>query len=115
MGSNLSAGPIFPARGRTSPFNGWSKAKTQLDQLSGVTNWTLHDLRRTFATRLAEMGTAPHVIERLLNHITGTLSSIALVYNRARYQAEMREAIEKWEVHLNILLKDSEALSHRAA
>jgi Phage integrase family len=56
-----------------------------LDALSGIADWTLHDLRRTFATRLAEMGVAPHVIERMLNHITGTLSPLALVYNKAKY------------------------------
>jgi integrase len=47
--------------------DGWSKSKATLDALSGVADWTLHDLRRTFATRLAEMGVAPHVIERLFN------------------------------------------------
>jgi Phage integrase family len=56
---------IFPARRNVGgPFNGWSKSKAALDKLCGVTVWTLHDLRRTFATRLAEMGVAPHIIER---------------------------------------------------
>ena len=71
-------GLLFPARGKSQhPFNGWSKSKTELDKLSGVTRWSLHDLRRTFATRLAEYGTAPHIIERLLNHVTGTISGVA--------------------------------------
>jgi integrase len=51
---------LFPARTPTdTPFNGWSKSKAALDKISGVRDWTLHDLRRTFATRLAEMGIAP--------------------------------------------------------
>ena len=55
----------FPARGRKSfPFNAWSKNKEFWTKLSGVTDWTLHDILRTFATRLAEMGVAPHVIEQ---------------------------------------------------
>ena len=67
----------------------------------GVPGWTMHDLRRTFATRFAELKVAPHVVERLLNHkmggITnktdGIVSAVAEVYNRAIYLAEMREAI----------------------
>jgi integrase len=92
---------LFPARGSSSsPFNGWSKSKAALDKLSGVSGWTLHDLRRTFATRLAELGVAPHVIERLLNHVTGTMSPLARVYNRAKYLEEMRHAIGLWEQYL---------------
>jgi integrase len=91
------SGLLFPARGSPSAFNGWSKSKVALDKLSGVSGYCLHDLRRTFATRLAELGVAPHVVERLLNHVTGTVSGVAAVYNRASYMAEMRAAIELWE------------------
>ena len=100
-------GYIFAARGSngTTPFNGWSKSKALLDALSGVKDWTLHDCRRTMSTRMAEMGVAPHVIERLLNHVTGTLSPIALVYNKAKYLEEMREAMNRWEAHLVEVLK----------
>jgi integrase len=99
---NGGSGILFPARGtnRSKPFSGWSKSKVALDELSGVSGWTLHDCRRTFATRLAELSVAPHVIERLLNHITGTVSGVAAVYNRATYMAEMRAAIELWERYL---------------
>ena len=64
--------------------------------------WQLLRLRRTFATKLAEMKVPPHIIERLLNHKLGTLqmqgviTAVADVYNRALYMDEMREAIEKW-------------------
>jgi integrase len=98
---NGGIGTLFPARGaNTKPFSGWSKSKAALDKLSGVSGYCLHDLRRTFATRLAELGVAPHVIERLLNHVTGTVSGVAAVYNRASYLAEMRAAIEVWEAYL---------------
>ena len=101
-----STGLLFPARGTSppSPFNGWSKSKNILDELSGVRDWTLHDLRRTFATSLAEMGVAPHVIERLLNHVTGSLSPIALVYNKAKYLEEMRAAVNLWEHKLTTIV-----------
>jgi integrase len=67
-----SFGLVFPARGKPkTPFNGWSKSKAALDALSGVTNWTLHDLRRTYATNLAKLGVPVHVVEKLLNHVSG--------------------------------------------
>ena len=92
---------LFPARGtKDKPFNGWSKSKAALDKLSGVKGWTLHDLRRTFSTRLAEFGTPPHVIERLLNHTSGTISGVAAVYNRHHFMPEMRVAVEKYEKFL---------------
>lgn len=96
---------VFPARGNNkAPFSGWSKCKQVLDTSSGITGWTLHDLRRTFATNLAALDTAPHVVERLLNHASGTISGVAAIYNRFQYAAEMRAAIEMWEKHLKKLL-----------
>jgi integrase len=103
-------GLLFPARGRNVPFNGWSKGKTALDKLSGVTTWTLHDLRRTFATHIAGLGVAPHVIERLLNHATGAISGVAAIYNRYSFMDEMRAAIVLWEKRLRALI----ALQHAA-
>jgi integrase len=85
-------------------FSDWGHAKAELDKACGVTDWVIHDIRRTVATRLAEMGIAPHVIERLLNHVTGTISGIAAVYNRARYTAEVRGALDRWEAHLTNVL-----------
>lgn len=93
-----SADIIFPARGkRGKTFNGWSKSKSALDKLSGVTGWTLHDLRRTYASKMAALGVAPHVIERLLNHVSGTISGVAAIYNRHHFMPEMKEAVEKYE------------------
>jgi integrase len=101
-------GLLFAAKGKSStPFNGWSKSKAALDEISGVENWTLHDLRRTFATNLAKLGTSIHVIEKLLNHVSGTISGVAAVYNRSQYMPEMREAVDKWEAKLTTLLNNS--------
>jgi hypothetical protein len=57
-------------------FTGWSSCKVLLDErikASGakVAPWTNHDLRRTVATRMGELGIAPHVIEAVLNHVSG--------------------------------------------
>jgi integrase len=98
---------LFPARGHDEvPFSGWSKSKPKLDRLCGAEHWTLHDLRRTFATQLAGLGVAPHVIERLLNHASGRISGVAAVYNRYAYLTEMREAVSRFETKLEKLVAD---------
>lgn len=88
---------VFPARGRTdTAFSGFSKSKRAFDEACGVTDWTIHDLRRTAATNMAGLGAPPHVVERILNHSTGTISGVAAIYNRFQYIDEMRAALEKW-------------------
>lgn len=88
---------LFPARGNSDAvISGFSRAKKRIDETSGVDGWTLHDLRRTTATYLAKLDTQPHVIERILNHVSGTFAGVAGVYNRHPYLNEMREALEKW-------------------
>lgn len=94
---------LFPARGtKDKLITGWSKHKAALDRRLGGTvgPFTLHDLRRTAATRMAELGVMPHIIERLLNHVSGEISGVAAVYNRAKYLAEIRTALELWERHV---------------
>lgn len=96
---------LFPARGKSAqPFNGWSKAKAQLDQLSGVTDWTLHDIRRTYATTLAKLGTPIHVVEKLLNHVSGTVGGIVAVYQRHQWWDEQIAAVTAYENHLKTAL-----------
>jgi hypothetical protein len=58
--------------------------------------WRLHDIRRTVATRLGDLGVLPHVVEAILNHVGGFRSGVAGVYNLARYEAEMRDALTRW-------------------
>ena len=91
---------LFPAAGCATPFNGFSKCKPKLDKRAGVYDWTIHDLRRTFASGLAARGVALPVIERLLNHVSGSFGGIVGVYQRYDYLPEMREAIAKWEQHV---------------
>ena len=62
-----------------------------------LSHWTVHDLRRTAATVMADqLGVLPHIVEAILNHVSGHRAGVAGVYNRARYQAEMRQALERW-------------------
>jgi integrase len=81
-------------------FSGWSRCKRRLDARSGVSGWTLHDLRRSFVTHSAELGTAPHVIEAAVNHLSGHKGGIAGVYNRAVYGPEKARAMQVWADHL---------------
>ena len=85
-------------------FSGFSRAKDRLDKASGVTDWTLHDLRRTMATRMADLGVQPHVIEAILNHVSGHKAGVAGVYNRSTYAAEKRSALDLWGAHVQTLL-----------
>jgi integrase len=66
-------GDFVFGRDRDRPFTGWSVCKAEFDSRLGdaVADWVHHDLRRTMATRMAEMGIAPHIIEAVLNHVSG--------------------------------------------
>jgi integrase len=96
---------VFPARGYTDrPYSGYSKGKRELDATANLHDWTLHDLRRTAATGMAKAAVPPHVVERLLNHVSGTFGGVAGVYNRFGYLDEMRAALTVWEQHVLTLL-----------
>lgn len=92
---------FFPARGSEDrAFNGWGKSKQRFDKNLEVAPYTLHDLRRTFSSNLARLGTPIHVTEKLLNHISGSVSGVAAVYNRYSYLDEMRLAVACHDNHL---------------
>jgi integrase len=83
------------------PFSGWSKAKAELDQLVDIPHWTLHDLRRTASTNMAEhCGVMGDVIEAALNHKSGSKAGVAGVYNRAVYLEESRKALDKYATYV---------------
>jgi integrase len=95
---------VFSTPGAKS-FSEFSKAKRQLDQLSGVTGWRLHDLRRTCVSGMARLGVAPHVADKILNHQSGTISGVAAVYQRHEFLAERQKALDIWGAHVGKLLK----------
>jgi hypothetical protein len=64
-------------------FTAWAKEKQALDARAGVSNWTVHDIRRTVATRMADIGVQPHIIEAVLNHQSGHKAGPAGIYARA--------------------------------
>jgi hypothetical protein len=93
---------VFSVDGRTV-FQGYSKAKARLDELSEVSDWTLHDLRRTVVSGMARLGVAPHVADKILNHQTGTISGVAAVYQRHEFMRERKEALDVWGKHVQSL------------
>ena len=95
---------LFPGRGEAATWNGWGKAKARFDKTHTVIGYTLHDLRRTYASIHAKLSTPIHVIEKLLNHVSGpSFSGIAGVYNRYQYLNEMKAACQRYEDYLHSL------------
>jgi hypothetical protein len=79
-----------------------------LDQRAGITPWVLHDLRRSTATGMAEAGIQPHIIEAVLNHVSGHKGGVAGIYNKASYEREMRAALALWADHVRSLVEGGE-------
>jgi integrase len=104
-------------------FSGWSKAKAALDErivearkmtanddgaegnkAKPLSDWRLHDLRRTAATVMADrLGVLPHIVESILNHVSGHRAGVAGIYNRAKYEGEMRQALQRWVEHVEAI------------
>jgi integrase len=83
----------------------WTHAKARLDSRLRIADWRLHDLRRTCATMLGDkLGVFPHIIEAVLNHVSGHKGGVAGIYNRAKYADEMREALQRWADHVEALI-----------
>ena len=105
-----SAGYVFTTNGRT-PVSGFSRAKKLLDAAMAksaghaVPQFRLHDLRRTFATGMAGLGVALPVVEKLLNHVSGSFAGVVGIYQRHAYVAEKTEALARWAKHVEGLVE----------
>ena len=74
--------------------------------------WTLHDIRRTVATGLSDMGIAPHIVESVLGH---TVGGVAGIYNRSQYLPEKLNALTVWSDRLELLKNDIKKISFISA
>lgn len=90
---------LFSTNGK-SPISGFSKTKVTIDKKSGVTDWTFHDLRRTMASGMAPLGVNLAVIEKILNHASGSLRGVAGIYQRYDFGNEKRDALDAWAAHV---------------
>jgi integrase len=96
------------------PLSGWGELKTKLD--ARISNngtempaWVHHDLRRSVATHMAEkLNIMPHVIEAVLNHVSGHKHGVAGIYNRADYEVQKRQALTLWAEYLLATVEDRE-------
>jgi integrase len=123
-GQFVFPGRNAPARKGQTPgtielkgVQGFSATKRKLDELveaarrkadpkpdTPIAPWRFHDLRRTAATGMAAMGFPPHVVERVLNHVSGTQSGLVGVYQRHEYRAERRAALTAWGAHVEAIV-----------
>jgi integrase len=95
-------------------FAGWDKGKQSIDEGSGVTGWRRHDLRRTVATRMCDIGIAPHVVEQILNHRSGHRAGMGGVYNRSPYEREVRNTLAMWERYIGLVIDRDLYAEHQA-
>jgi len=106
------------------PFSGWSKSKERLDKqilearkeaaknaggdpskVQPLDHWTIHDLRRTVSTKMGDIGIPPHVVEAVLNHISGHKGGVAGVYNKSLYTAEKAQALARWAEYVTAVVE----------
>lgn len=104
---------IFTTTGKTAP-SGFSRAKLALDtamvegrikagaseEQAAGDGWRFHDFRRTAVTWMAGAGFPPHVADKVLNHVSGTISGVAAVYQQQEFLAERKAALEAWAAHV---------------
>ena len=91
---------VFTAQ-QEGPIKGFSRIKDRINAALAeggdtINDWRFHDFRRAGVTALAGMGFPPHVCDRLLNHLTGTISGVAAVYQRAEFLTERKAALDTW-------------------
>jgi integrase len=96
---------VFSVNGK-GPVNNWDRVKHRISARAGIAvdSWRLHDLRRTCASGMQKLGVQVPVIERALNHVSGTFRGIVGVYQQHDYADEARIALQKWGDHVERLV-----------
>ncbi len=100
QGQTGRQGLIFPNRNGI-PFSDWSGSLARLRERVAIPDWHPHDLRRSLVTHMSEdLHIPPHVVESVVNHVSGFRAGVAGVYNRALYLEERRQALNAWADHV---------------
>lgn len=102
---------VFTTNGRTA-VSGHDKVRRRIVTATGVDHWRIHDFRRTAASGMARLGVTPYVVEKILNHVSGTFAGVLGVYNQYGYDQEKRDALNKWAEYV-IGLKSYEEINIR--
>jgi integrase len=101
---------VFSFFGGGRPVAGFVEMKRALDQASGLKGWTLHDIRRSFATHISDHALAPpHIVEKLLSHLP---RGIVAVYQRGQHLPERMAALTAWSAWLEALIEDKKPPSN---
>jgi integrase len=96
---------VFGQRGKG--FTMWQQCKAKFG--NGIKKpWQLRDIRRSVATGMADIGIQPHVIEAVLNHVSGHKAGVAGIYNRSTYAREMKNALSVWSDHIASIISGGE-------
>jgi integrase len=116
--------PLFPARNKpekSMTAHALARAMSRLSEnlagtVAGVKSWkatrpTPHDLRRTFRTRLPQIGVPADIRDRLMNHIPSDVGSKH--YDRYQYLDEKREALLSWQAALSTILGGQDQTADR--
>lgn len=109
--------------GGDGPFSAWSYSTLTIGariaemQSKPIAAWRIHDIRRTVATGMGELGIQPHIIEAVINHRSGHKAGVAGIYNRATYEPEIKRALALWAEHLRAIVdsRESNVMSLRRA
>ena len=101
---NTSGEHVFSTTGGRLPVQLGTRIKRKLDARMAIAPWTLHDLRRTAVTGMVELGISAHVVELVVNHVSGTLAGVAGIYNRATMMTDRKAALERWAAHVEGLV-----------
>ena len=122
---------VFGQRGAKGGFSGFGRCKARLDaqlleaaceeavargeslEAVQLKPWRIHDVRRSVVTGMNEIGVAPHVVEAVVNHVSGAKAKVAGVYNRAAYRAEKAAALQRWADHLERLTNERPSRQER--
>lgn len=102
---NVGSFVFMSGRVEDRPISGFGKAKARLDEISGLSGWRLHDLRRTAGTNMARLGIPISIISRVLNHAEGGVTKI---YARASYLEQKRDALGTWAGRLETIIGERE-------
>ena len=115
--SFLEAAPRHEGRdlifgGGQGPFSAWSYSTLSLATriVDPIAAWRIHDICRTVATGMAQLGVQPHIIEAVINHRSGHKAGVAGIYNRATYEPEIARALALWAEHLSSIVS---RMAHR--
>jgi integrase len=121
-----AAGDLIFSTTTTTAVSGWSRLKRRIDRAmleqarrergkaAGIPRWQLHDLRRSAVTGMGELGIRGDVIERVVNHQSGTRAGVAGTYNRAELLPERRDALESWARFVTLVSERNLYRAHEA-